>query len=337
MVKAVILNDTRGDNHFGCFRVMRVIEENLASRGITVIGRSTVRNDWERDRAFLAKLAEADLVVINGEGTLHHGARPGEKLLKIAEHPVRGRKPVALINALYQDNPDGWSRYLRKIDLISTRDALSAEAAARHSGRHVGYVPDLSLAEGTTAGTTSRDENLLLIGDSVLWPVTERLIALADSRNDARFLPIRTGIKTSKPHHAQPFRAIREAYIAAHARIFSLKHPHVWFNKDEEGFIDALRTGSLHVTGRFHAICMCLITGTPFIVLESNSWKIRALLDEFNLGRERLVDIDDLPAKLDDPALRRFSADEQPAITMRLIACVTETQTLFDDIGRLVP
>ena len=43
---AVLMNDTRGHAHFGCQRVMRVIESNLESRGIKVTARSLVRNDW---------------------------------------------------------------------------------------------------------------------------------------------------------------------------------------------------------------------------------------------------------------------------------------------------
>ena len=123
---AVLMNDTRGHAHFGCQRVMRVIESNLESRGITVIARSLVRNDWEADRAFLDAASKCDVIVINGEGTLHHGASHGEKLLRIAAHPVRAGKPVALINAIYQENPEHWRRYLDGIDLISPRDSWSA-------------------------------------------------------------------------------------------------------------------------------------------------------------------------------------------------------------------
>jgi hypothetical protein len=274
--------------------------------------------------------------VINGEGTLHHGAGPGERLLAVAHHPVRGKKPVALINALYQENPPDWARYIEKIDLVSTRDAWSAEEAARHWGRPVNHVPDLSLGEGMETGSGARRGDLLLIGDSVIWPVTKRLIALADSRKDARFLPIRTTIKANKPHHPQPFRALRDLYIKTHAAAFGLKHRHVLFNRDEAGFMDSLRTGALHVTGRFHAICLCLVTGTPFIALESNSWKIRALLDEFGLGRDRLLGMDDLASRLDDPALRRFTPEEQTAVAARLAVCVSETQALFDSIRALV-
>lgn len=335
MVKAVILNDTRGDNHFGCFRVMRVIEENLARRGIEVIGRSLVRNNWQADAAFLASLAQADLIVINGEGTLHHGSRQGERLLAVVDHPARGQKPVALINTLYQDNPGSWSRYLEKIDLISTRDAWSAEAASNHAGRTVGHVPDLSLWEGAAESTSTARGDLVLIGDSVIRSVSERLITLADSRPDARFLPILTTIKPPKPHYRQPFRALRNAYIHTHALAFRLRHPHVWFNRDEAGFMHSLKKGALHATGRFHSICLCLVTGTPFIALESNSWKIRALLDEFDLGPDRLVDIDDLPARLSDPALRYFSMREQAAIAKRLSECVMQTQALFDRIAEL--
>ena len=111
VANAVILNDTRGDSHFGCFRVMRLIEENLAGRGIRVLARSGVRNDWENDRPFLDAMAKSDLIVINGEGTLHHGAKAGARLLRVVDHPVRGDKPVALIKNPLAGSQNGLDHY----------------------------------------------------------------------------------------------------------------------------------------------------------------------------------------------------------------------------------
>jgi hypothetical protein len=334
MVKAVILNDTRGDNHFGCFRVMRIIEENLARRGVTVIGRSLVRNHWERDHGFLEKLSEADLVVINGEGTLHHGHRLGQRLLRIATHPARGQKPVALINAIYQENPESWKAYLDKIDLISARDSRSAAEIGRLTGRECGFVPDLSLAEGVLA-STGVPRTRLLIGDSVDTETRQVLRSLTDVDADAKLLPILKGLKPSKPHHSTPFRQLREAYIWLNARYSQLLHGNIEFNRDEAGFIRSLMSARLHVTGRFHAVCFCLFTGTPFLAVESNSWKMAALLEDFGLDGTRIVPIDQIRARLASGEDFALTEDEGLLIAAGLGRCKQGATELFDRIATL--
>ena len=335
MVKAVILNDTRGDNHFGCFRVMRIIEENLVRRGIAVIGRSLVRNDWERDRGFLARLSEADLVVVNGEGTLHHGHRQGERLLRIAEHPARGQKPVALINAIYQENPESWKKHLDRIDLISTRDSQSATEISRLTGHKCGFVPDLSLAEGAIA-SPGIPRTRLLIGDSVETKTRLALRALTDLDPDAKFLPILKGLKPSKPHHPTPFRQLRESYIWLNARYSQWRHGNIEFNRDEAGFIRSLTSARLHVTGRFHAVCFCLATGTPFLAVESNSWKMGALLEDFGLGNNRIVPVGQIRARLTSGEDFAFTAEEKVRIAAGLERCKQGAADLFDRIAALV-
>ena len=334
MVKAVILNDTRGDNHFGCFRVMRIIEENLASRGIIVTARSLVRNDWERDRAFVARLAEADLVVINGEGTLHHGHRQGERLLKITDHPARGNKPVALINTIYQQNPESWRRYLDKIDLISARDSKSAAEIARLTGRDCRNVPDLSLAEGAVP-SPGIARTRLLIGDSVETNTRKVLMALAAVDPQARFLPILKGLKPSKPHHPTPLRQLREAYIWLNARYSQWRRGNIEFNRDEAGFIGSLMSVRLHVTGRFHAVCFCLFTGTPFLAVESNSWKMGALLEDFGLGTSRIVPVETIRARLMSGEDFVFTEEEKARIAAGLDRCKQGATDVFDRIATL--
>lgn len=334
MGKAVILNDTRGDNHFGCFRVMRVIEENLAWRGITVTARSLVRNDWERDRAFLAKLDEADLIVVNGEGTLHHGHRQGERLLRIADHPARSGKPVALINTIYQQNPEGWRHHLERIDLVSTRDSRSAAEIGQLTGRDCGWVPDLSLAEGAV-DTSGMARTRLLVGDSVETGTRKALLGLTDLDPGARFLPILKGLKPSKPHHPTPFRQLREAYIWLNARYSQWRRGNIEFNRDEAGFIRSLTTARLHVTGRFHAVCFCLFTSTPFLAVESNSWKIAALLEDFGLGTARIIPVGEIRVRLTSGADFGFSDDEKAKITAGLARCTAGTADLFDRIAAL--
>lgn len=331
MLRAVILNDTRGDNHFGCFRVMRIIEENLASRGISVCARSLVRNEWEKDRNFLSTMATSDLVVINGEGTLHHGAKAGERLLKVVNHPARGHKPVVLINALYQENPATWNEYLEKMALIATRDSWSAESVRQQIGGQVDFAPDLSLAEGLLIGRPDK-RDLLMIGDSVSREISKELLAIATSRPDARLLPITRTIKASKPHLPEPLKAMREAYIQIHSRGFARRYRNVLFNKTESEFIEDLKRAYLHVTGRFHSICFCLFTQTPFVALDSNSWKIEALLNDLELGRSRLVNLSALRERLSDTGNQAYSDEEIRKIEKGLADCKIRASQLFDKV-----
>lgn len=334
-LKAVILNDTRGDNHFGCFRVMRIIEENLAARGILVTARSLVRNDWGSDRAFLDAMAEADVIVINGEGTLHHGSRLGERLLSVVGHPARGDTPVALINALYQENPPSWGRFLERFDLISTRDSWSAEVASEHAKRKVGHVPDLSLAGGMLPSPATPQRDLLLVGDSVSRSVSHGLLALMSGRPNAYLLPITKTIKSSKPDLPAPLRALRQGYARLHASAFGLRHRRVLFNRTESEFIEDLLRGRLHVTGRFHSVCFCLFTGTPFLAVESNSWKIGALLNDFGFGSSRLTTLEDIRERIEQPEKEEYSPEELDAVGLGLARVQKQAGLVFDEIRKL--
>lgn len=314
---------------------MRMIEANLAVRGITVLARSMVRTNWEKNRSFLEAMANSDLIVINGEGTLHHGSRHGERLLKVVNHPARANKPVALINALYQDNPEHWGRYLEKMSLISTRDSRSAAAVTEASGLSVDVVPDLSLSAGAEPRPGMLVRDRLLIGDSVSRNVSASLLALRDMHPEAYFLPILRTIKPSKPHFPLPLRLLRQGYIELHARAFALSENRVLYSRSEPEFIAALRRGRLHVTGRFHAICFCLFTRTPFLAVGSNSWKIEALLEDFGLGKRRLVTQDQVATHLEAPDELAFTDEEQRAITAGLTMSHNRTARLFDRLKEI--
>ena len=329
-LRAVILNDTRGDNHFGCMRVMRVIEENLATRGIDVTATSLVRNDWSKDKRFLSAMGVSDLVVINGEGTLHHGSRHGLKLLSVLDHPARGTTPVALINAVYQANPAEWSEQLSRLSLISTRDSWSAKEVSTAIGRHIEYVPDLSLAEGEITLATLPERKRLLVGDSVNRTVSRQLLDLANTRADARYLPILTSIKPPKPHFPPARRFLRQTYINFHTAAFVRLYPQTEINTEEAGFVHSLFTGYLHLTGRFHAVCLCLATRTPFLALESNSWKISALLSDFGLSSDRIVTFDEARRRLQNKDRFDFSDLEHQRISDGLSASMEGASKLFD-------
>lgn len=290
MYKAAILNDTRGHHHFGCHRVVGVIEKMLAARGFAINARSLVRQRWWEDGEFLNAVLESDLIVINGEGTLHHGIVHGENLLKIARHPVRIGKPIALVNALYQENPSEWKQFIDRIDYLNVRDSRSAFELRRVAQRDVDFCLDFCLYEDEKEGAAPvAKRNRLMVGDSVRSEINSDLMALARRDPDSIYLPIVKTLKSSRPQYGPVGYKIREFFIRAHTELFKLSMPNAMFCEDEADYCNELRSASFHLTGRFHGVCMSLLARAPFITYHSNSWKIEALLEDVGFGRSRLI------------------------------------------------
>lgn len=133
--KVVFLGDTSlRTPHFGCQLVGQTFREQFARTGLELI--ASLPTKLELVPAWRAHLEQADLVVINGEGSIHHGRF--QNLIDLA-----GDHPCALVNCVYQENPD--NPRLRDFKWISTRESLSA-AAVREGGGEAEVVPDVLFA-----------------------------------------------------------------------------------------------------------------------------------------------------------------------------------------------
>ncbi|MDF3057470.1 MAG: Polysaccharide pyruvyl transferase [Rariglobus sp.] len=131
MKKVVLINDTSLFNaHFGCQLVGQSFRENFARSHLELIGALPLKFDAGACRALLKK---ADLLVINGEGSIHHGKNL--HLLDLAAH-----YPVALVNCVYQENPP--SELLSRCRFIAARESKSA-AELRRQGAEARVVPDV--------------------------------------------------------------------------------------------------------------------------------------------------------------------------------------------------
>jgi hypothetical protein len=122
------------NNHFGCHLVSQTFREQFARVGINLIARLPI--DFNSIENHKQILEAADLVVINGEGAIHHGRY--QKVIDLAAN-----YPCVLVNSVYENNP--YNKNLQKFKLITTRESLSAKALKNH---HVEakVVPDVIFA-----------------------------------------------------------------------------------------------------------------------------------------------------------------------------------------------
>lgn len=330
-MKFVILNNTLDQPHFGCQRVMQTIGHLLESRGATVIGTALAGTHWERDPLFLKALERCDAILINGEGTLHHGHARAERLLKIVDHPLRANKPVSIVNALYQANPDSWKRYLDKVQVIIARDGKSHDELAKVYGGQLFKTLDLSLHEPYSV--TAGERQAISFGDSVFPEVSKQLLQLSAAHNGSLFLPIMKTIKSRKASLPPILRALRDAYIQLHALAYKVAHRHARFAKDESEFLDLLAHSRLHVTGRFHGACLSLLAGTPFLSVASNSWKIEALIEDLGLSKQRIITLNQLQKMDFSDHVLNFSPEERSNMSAAMFNSRRLVESAFDLIA----
>lgn len=160
MSKIVLVNDTSlFSTHFGCQLVGQTIREQCTRVGINIISSLPLSFDMKLAKPWLQR---ADLVVINGEGSIHHGRHT--HLLELAN-----AYPSALINCIYQEN--GSQPSLNNFLYISARESLSANEI-RAQGVDCDVVPDLIFASTLLGSIVASPANLQLgITDNVTNPL----------------------------------------------------------------------------------------------------------------------------------------------------------------------
>ena len=94
-MKAIILNDTSSSPHAGCKMTMDVFHSELDRVGVQVLG--TVAMMHQDLEPLYSKFEKADLIIVNGEGSIHHNNR--SELLFVAE-----KFPCALVNCVFEAN-----------------------------------------------------------------------------------------------------------------------------------------------------------------------------------------------------------------------------------------
>ncbi|MCE9589034.1 MAG: polysaccharide pyruvyl transferase family protein [Planctomycetes bacterium] len=183
--RVILLNRT-DPTHPGCSLTVECLTALIRKYGTLVESVPTPRAGPENRQE--VDFTRAEVVVINGEGTMHHhsAAKPrhaAAELQRQAELAKKAGLRVALVNTVIQEFDADLSCY----DYISTRESLSfAEASARHP--RVELVPDacfLHLPRGFKPSSRN-----VIVTDSVYDNVSRELQALAAKRG-WKFLPFK--------------------------------------------------------------------------------------------------------------------------------------------------
>ena len=262
-MKIALFNDTGNSPHAGCQAVSNAHAAMLGKAGHKIIHREFVQHHkthWTNleeptaaaaiqsvldDEKLMAKIDEVDAVIVNGEGTIHHGN--GYHLLAILGAAQTLHKQTLLVNAVFEET-EGFDDVLSKLLDFTLRDVKSYEHAIDR-GFRCRLVWDSSLAaEYNHAPLTDFAGQTIVTdwhGDRNHDTGRTALDYLAKHRESSFYFPLISG-----------------------AAYKSWKHMPASFAQAD-----------MIISGRHHANYFACKAGTPFICMPSNSHKIQGFID----------------------------------------------------------
>jgi len=264
-IRAIVLNDTRRNTgHIGCSIVMENLFSLCRRNDIDVI--ASVRNEHPlHTKQFCDALDKTQLVIVNGEGTMHGDKRPAKQLLEAAAFARDQGSYVWLINSVWQNNRE-LNDYLEIFNVIAVRESLSLHNIRAHAPDAV-VMPDLCLTppEPGRRPLLQARTNELVFTDSV-DPKISHSLRIAARRWKAKYFRMGNRINLKR-------------IVRTPKKVWKSRYR--WFAPDlaEENIAGA----SMVVTGRFHAMILCLKYGVPFSVIESNTHKVEGVLQDAGL------------------------------------------------------
>lgn len=282
--RVALLNDTSSDGHYGCLGVMHVIDEMLESAGTDIAYRQYLRNDWRRSLRGQIGLRYADLVIVNGEGSIHHGSKRARRLAAVGRFCRRHGIRSALINASVFEVDDTVLSDLTGFDAIFVRETETAGFLRQH-GLDARLATDLTFCLPMRATGSPQLRRGQIFFDSVVPTTTIQLAELAQKLGQPLYVMKKDALSGS-------IRMVSEARLSEVAR-----HEGRIATLLESGppcasvteFRAMVAAAEGVTTGRFHAMCYAILERTPFVAFGSNTRKIESLVADIGLDRNRVL------------------------------------------------
>lgn len=214
-MRLFLANDTSTAPHAGCKAVMRSLRAALAGvPGLVVTGTHVVGTSDVDDLAF----ADADALMINGEGTIHHSGHRARFLMAMLEEAKRRGKKVLLVNALFQQYDCSSDDLLAGLALLAVREPRSAAFARRYGGDPRVLLDSAADPAFLNSGVARRLTDGLVIGgahkDGLLQRPFARLQGDRLRMGDASFEDIVATLRTAEIYLTGQHHGVYAAALA---------------------------------------------------------------------------------------------------------------------------
>ncbi len=345
MFKNVLLiNDTSNNHHHGCEIVMSNFENLLNKHHFKISNRVKNGFDWHKKIHFLNNLENIDIVIVNGEGSIHHNQKIGYDMIKIAKYAKKYNKPAVLINCTYESNSHDYKKYLEFFDIISVRESRSYKELKKIDVNSL-IVPDLCFYFDLLKDNYYKRSNKIILSDSNILEITKKLFICSKKNNNYVYIPILTNGMNFIKNDFFLLKKIKY-YIKKNLFKFFKFEPN---NNDKNryygvgsfyDYLEILKKNNFLISGRFHSTCFAIITKTPFLAIKSNTFKIESLIEDVQLNKERLIELSYLTKnEMYDKSnfiKYKFSDQELNNIDKYILSSKNKIENLFINIKKLV-
>lgn len=341
----MVFNDTVNELHHGCSRVMNNIYQLVNNYGYQIKS-VYVNSDWTLSEKIKSDIIGAKLIIVNGEGTIHHNAFFAIKLLEVSKFAKFYRKKIFLINATIQEMtlPNVFS-LLSNFDRIYVRESLSYEYLLSLGIESV-VVPDMTFyssvedkkvtAKGVAVTCSVYEEYSYNLG--ILAEKLQAEYCAINYRGIPRFNLLKLNdVNVLKSFIQRCLRHLKSIDLVLNKLIFRRNFnrlfnriPVVVFN-DHISYQEYLSNKELMVCGRFHAMCMSISCFTPVVTLESNSYKVSGVINDIGLDKKRIISISELNQITEDFRYN-YSDNEVEAIQNYTEKATKLIDAMFNDI-----
>jgi tetratricopeptide (TPR) repeat protein/polysaccharide pyruvyl transferase WcaK-like protein len=335
-ISALLLNDTTDWYHWGCTATSTALRAQLEQLGLALDRIAINELDdmltcpdsieafdseplftefCQRHNRLAEKIAAADMVIINGEGTLHGAAAPAIRLLYLAYIARLGfGKLVHIINhSCYPEDRNAitdttlnalYKKVYQQVTSVAVREPVSAglmqqlgipvtqcfDCLPLYVESHAVHAHNRNPRHIVLAGSVSWDERYL----GLFKPFIRKLI------HDGYSLTLLVG---ARAHAAEDDRRLTEAMqdvIAEGLEVYEANSTREW--------LQHIADSAMLISGRFHHSIAAAFVGTPMIALGSNTPKIEGLMQMLDMPP---------PLSYEDPELENRLLERFVAITER--------------------
>ena len=303
----LVLGDTRGLLHHGCELVLEGLLQLIQEAGATEV--DVVPG--LQGKSNRADVRHAKLLLLNGEGMLHHDRPVVEETLTLAEDRRRRGLRTKLVNFSWFHNCQSSTQRLVAFDGLAPRDGITA-AALREAGHPLFPMTDVAAHQTLRMIRPSAHPFGIVVGDSTQPSVARALWKLAQHRRWSSAPVLMPPGQRSGRKARKIARRIQVSQVVGSWVLSDRYRGHR--DGDAKTFDHLQKLGEAEglVTGRFHQVCMALALGTPFLAVRSNTAKIEALCRDAGLDpTHRMVEPEEIPIVQSVPP---FSAQEQKCL-----------------------
>lgn len=240
---------------------------------------------WEKE------YESADLVVVNGEGTLHP-QRQTRRWLPVLDYlHKKHRKPLWVVNSTiaYKDHEDAWQfqQVLRHADRLVVRDEYSHRELAA-DGIESTLAADCAYVSEPATEETSREilakvgvtgEFAVFTGSATIkhWPLDVQKQIVEKLRS----VGLQVVYTSSNREDDEVVRQLGSIPLITHREV------------DFRELMAIQGLARILVGGRYHPTILAALMGTPFVAFTSNTFKMPALMEVLK-SEELLIQSGDL-------------------------------------------